>query len=59
MIHINLMNNKLADLWAIMLMAGKYESLGYADNPYEMNCGIRRCKYVKGNWDNYESISTN
>lgn len=50
MIHINLMSgksNRISDARARMLIAQKFESLGYADNPYEMNCGVKRCLWVR------------
>ena len=59
MIRINLArgkSNNWSQAHAEMLMAKKFESLGYMDNPHEMNCGIRRCEYVQENWDKYHDI---
>ena len=50
MIRINLAprkRNKMKDAEVKMYLVGKYASLGYMDNPWEMNCGTRRCGYIR------------
>jgi hypothetical protein len=50
MIRINLdgvSSNAFSRIEAKMMIAGRLESLGYFDNPWQMNVGVPRCPYVQ------------
>lgn len=50
MIRVNLARgkqNNMSKAQAEMIIAGKLGSLGYVDNPYEMDVGLSRCRWVR------------